>query len=148
MGKSLGIYRNDGGNLAFRWIAVFTTASDCSGPFDWSSSRSNWRIPITSSAQVITGLLQAKIDDCAVFHGNLTQHNGAALPSFITYDIYTKTVTVNVGASPAQAPVTITVKVCANLNDKVTTAKSECKDTTIEIFFASSLACSPTSLTF
>jgi enolase len=25
--------------LSFRWIAVFTTKTDCSGPFDWSGSR-------------------------------------------------------------------------------------------------------------
>ncbi len=121
MGQSLGIYRNDGARLSFRWIAVFSTASNCSGPFDWSSSRTDWRIPITSSAQIISGLLAAKIDDCAVFQGQLVLADGSALPSFITYDIYTKTATVNVGAS--QAPVTITVKACAYLNDKVTTAK-------------------------
>ncbi len=46
----------------------------------------------------------------------------------------------------AQAPVTITVKACAYLNDKVTAAKSECKETTIEIFYASSLTWTPTSL--
>ena len=118
MGQSLGIYRSDGVYFSFRWIAVFTTASNCSGPFDWSSSRTDWRIAITSSAQVITGLLAAKIDDCAVFQGQLVLADGSALPSFITYDIYTKTATVNVGAS--QAPVTITVKACAYLNDKVT----------------------------
>ncbi len=118
MGQSLGVYRNDGTKLAFRWIAVFTTASDCSSPFDWSSSRTDWRIPITSSAQVITGLLAAKIDDCAVFQGQLVLADGSALPSFITYDIYTKIATVNVVAS--QVPELITVKACAYLNDKVT----------------------------
>jgi hypothetical protein len=47
-------------------------------------------------------------------------------------------VTVNVGAS--QAPVTITVKACANLDDKMTQAKSECQDTIIKIFkYADSL---------
>ena len=118
MGQSLGIYRNDGVYLSFRWIAVFTTASNCSGPFDWSSSRTDWRIPITSSAQVITGIIAAKIDDCAVFQGQLVLADGSALPSHITYDIYTKIATVNVSAP--QAPVTITVNACANLNDKVT----------------------------
>jgi hypothetical protein len=39
---------------------------------------------------------------------------------------------VNVGAS--QVSVTTTVKVCAYLNDKVTTAKSECKNLSVEIF--------------
>ena len=38
-GKSVGIYRQDGNYLSFRWIAVFTTKNDCSGPFDWSESR-------------------------------------------------------------------------------------------------------------
>jgi hypothetical protein len=83
----------------FKWFAVFTTASDCSGPFDWSSSRTDWRILITSSAQTITGLLEAKIDDCAVFHDKLLLADDSALPSYITYDVYTKMATVNVGAS-------------------------------------------------
>ncbi len=54
------------------------------------------------------------------------QADGSALPSFITYDIYTKIATVNVTA--LRAPTTVTVKACAFLQDKVTVAKSECKD--------------------
>jgi hypothetical protein len=68
------------------------------------------------------------------------------LPIFINYDIYTKIATVNVAA--LQAPVSITVKACASLNDKVTTAKSDCQETLIEIFYADSLAFSPTTLYF
>ena len=60
------------------------------------------------------------------------QADGSELPYFINYDIYTKIATVNVGAS--QAPATITVKACAYLNDKMTQAKSECKETVIELF--------------
>jgi hypothetical protein len=71
------------------------------------------------------------IDDCAVFQGELVQADGSALPSFITYDIYTKIVTVNVSAF--QEPATITVKACAFLNDKMTQAKFECKETVIEL---------------
>jgi hypothetical protein len=42
MGQSLGIYRNEAvyAKLLFKWIGVYTTASDCSGPFDWSESDS------------------------------------------------------------------------------------------------------------
>jgi len=47
-----------------------------------------------------------------------------------------------------QAPTTITVKACAYLNDKVTTAKSECKEMLIEIFYANYLAFSPATLYF
>lgn len=101
--RSVGVYAlNDewgGKSLMFKWFAVFTTASDCSGSFDWSNSRTDWRILITSSAQTITGLLEAKIDDCAVFHDKLVLADGSALPSYITYDVYTKMATVNVGAS-------------------------------------------------
>jgi hypothetical protein len=49
-GKSVGVYRPSGGYFSFRWIAVFSTASDCSGAFDWSGSRANWRIPITTTS--------------------------------------------------------------------------------------------------
>ncbi len=76
-------------------------------------------------------MLAATIDDCAVFHGELLQADGSSLPSFITYDIYTKKATVNVNAS--HAPTTVTVRACAFLNDRVTQAKSECKDTVIEL---------------
>ncbi len=34
-GKSVGIYRQDGNYLSFKWIAVFTTKTNCNGPFDW-----------------------------------------------------------------------------------------------------------------
>ncbi len=67
---------------------------------------------------MITGSIAAKIGDCAVFQGALVQANDSALPSFITYDIYTKIATVNVSA--LQTPITITVKACAFLQDKVT----------------------------
>jgi hypothetical protein len=51
-GSSVGVYRTDGIGIAlsFRWLAVFTTKTDCSGSFDWSSSRANWCIALTSSA--------------------------------------------------------------------------------------------------
>ena len=65
--------------------------------------------------------------------------DGSALPPFITYDVYTKIATVNVVAS--REPVTLTVKACAYLNDKVTTPKNECRQTVIQIIYvASSLA--------
>ena len=73
-----------------------------------------------------------------MFHSELEQADGSPLPSFITYDVLTKLVTINVAAS--QVPATITVKACAYLNDKVTTAKSECKQTIIKVFSATSLA--------
>jgi hypothetical protein len=73
----------------------------------------------------------AKIDDCAIF-ADMTQADGSPLPSFITYDAYKKVLTVIVGAS--QDPVTVNVKTCAYLNDKVTLAKSECKENIIEIY--------------
>jgi hypothetical protein len=47
-----------------------------------------------------------------------------------------------------QAPSTITVKACAYLNDKMTTAKSECKEMLIEIFYANSLAFSNATFYF
>jgi hypothetical protein len=49
-GSSVGVYRNDGIALSFRWLAVFSTKTDCSGSFDWSSSRTDWYIALTSSA--------------------------------------------------------------------------------------------------
>jgi hypothetical protein len=137
MATSVGVYRYDNNRMSFRWIAVFTTASNCSGAFDWSGSRASWRIPLATTAQVITGLIVAKIDDCAVFHSKLVLVDGSALPSIMTYDVYTKLLTVNIAAT--QTPVTYTVNACANLNDKVTTAKSECKPIAIEIFYATSL---------
>jgi hypothetical protein len=68
------------------------------------------------------------------------------LPPFITYDLKTKIATINVATSQAQS--SITVKACAYLNDKVTIAKSECKETLIEIFYADSLAFAPSTLYF
>ena len=141
----MALYRYDGFRFTIRWFAVFSTATDCSGAFDWSGSRASWRIPITASAQTVTGLLFATISDCAVFHSPLTLADGSALPSYVTYDRYTHVMTVNVGAS--QAPATITVKACANLNDRVTTAKLECQTKTVElIYVATSISWSPSTL--
>ncbi len=95
----MGVYRNDGEILSFRWIAVFSTASNCSGPFDWSGSRLDWRIPLTDANKVIKGLIFSKIDDCAVFHVMLVLADGSALPAFMTYDVYSKELTININAS-------------------------------------------------
>jgi hypothetical protein len=84
---------------------------------------------------VITGSIAAKIGDCAVFQGALVKDDDSALPSFITYDIYTKIATVNVSA--LHAPITITVKACAFMQDKVTVAKSDCKDDIDIVIFKS-----------
>jgi hypothetical protein len=35
-GSVLGIVRNDGVSLAFRWIGVYTTATDCTGELTWA----------------------------------------------------------------------------------------------------------------
>ena len=40
-GSSVGIYRNDGLEFQLRWIGIFSTATDCSGSFDWSGSITN-----------------------------------------------------------------------------------------------------------
>jgi hypothetical protein len=60
----------------------------------------------------------------------LVLKDGSALPSFMTYDVYTKELTIIISAS--YMPVKYTVKACAYLNDRVTTAKSDCKE--IEVF--------------
>ena len=75
------------------------------------------------------------------------QADGSTLPSYITYDVYSTIATVNVGAA-SRSPSTITVKACAYLNDNVTAQKSECNETLIEIFYADSLAFTPTNLYF
>ena len=49
-GNSVGVYRTDGLRLSFRWLAVFTTKTNCSGSFDWSSSRTDWCVPLASIA--------------------------------------------------------------------------------------------------
>ncbi len=128
----MGIYNILGAALSFRWIAIFSTASDCSGPIDWTGTRTDWRIIISPTAQVITGTIIAKIDDCAVFIDKPKLSDGSQLPSFITYDVYSHQLKVNVDAN--HTPSTILVKACAYLNDKVTTAKSECKDIAIVIY--------------
>jgi hypothetical protein len=51
---------------------------------------------LTGAAQDVTGKIGAKIDDCAVFHSNLVLADGSALPSFITYDVYTNLVTIKI----------------------------------------------------
>jgi hypothetical protein len=75
------------------------------------------------------------------------QADGSTLPSYITYDVYSTIATVNVGAA-SRSPSTITVKACAYLNDKVTTAKSECKEMLIKIFYADHLVFTPAILYF
>ena len=40
-GTVVGIYRTTG-ILEFKWVGVFTTATDCSALFDWTGSRSDW----------------------------------------------------------------------------------------------------------
>ena len=48
---------------------------------------------------MIKGLIFAKIDDCAIFHGKLVLADGSELPSFMAYDVFTKELTVNLDAS-------------------------------------------------
>lgn len=81
---------------------------------------------------MIKGLIFAKIGDCAIFHGKLVLADDSELPSFMAYDVFTKELTVNLGAS--LTPTKFTVKACAYLNDKVTTAKSECKELEIDLY--------------
>ena len=80
---------------------------------------------------MVTGLIFATIDDCAVFHDMLVLSDGSALPNYMTYNVYTHFLTINVSSN--KTPETITVKACANLDDKVTTTKKECKNTVITL---------------
>jgi hypothetical protein len=100
------------------------------------------RIPVKTTAQVITKTIAATIYDCAISM-SLLQADGSALPSYITYNVNTKTVTVNVSTPMASSSVTL--KACAKLNDKITVPKTECKETQVEIFSADSLTFSQTT---
>jgi hypothetical protein len=100
LGKSVGVFRTDNVKFSLRWIAIFTTASDCSKPFDWLGGiSSTWRVPIRQVSYINTGRIFATIDDCAVHHGMLKLADGSPLPGFITYDIPTQDVSVEVSAS-------------------------------------------------
>jgi len=47
-GTVVGVYRNDtGSTFGLRWIGIFSTATDCSEPFDWSSRPLSTRIPLS-----------------------------------------------------------------------------------------------------
>lgn len=37
-GSVLGIIRTDGNPLAFRWIGVYSTATDCTGELTWAGT--------------------------------------------------------------------------------------------------------------
>lgn len=42
-GKSVGIIRKDTSTrLSFSWIGIFTTATNCTGTFAWTDSRTDW----------------------------------------------------------------------------------------------------------
>jgi hypothetical protein len=57
MGKTLGIYRKepDYALLLFKYVLIFTTDTDCTGPFIWTLYPIEGRYPITTSDQVIWG---------------------------------------------------------------------------------------------
>jgi hypothetical protein len=42
-GKSVGIIRKENNKkLSFSWIGIFTTATNCTGTFAWTDSRTDW----------------------------------------------------------------------------------------------------------
>ena len=112
---------------------MFSTATDCTGPFDWSASKQDWpsRIPIGVTPKVFAGAFFATISDCAVFQ--LT----AALPSFVVYDSLSKQLTITVSSSTPSG--TYSVDITAYLNDRVTAPKQESKQLTFEVFKATEL---------
>ena len=61
----------------------------------------------------------------------LVLSDGSALPSFMTYDVYTKVLTIN---NCQYQPAVYTVKSCAHLNDRIATARSECKEIVVDIY--------------
>ena len=93
---SVGIYRTDAWSLQLRGFMVTTTASDCTDPFDWSGSKQDWlaRIPIGTAPKLFSGLVKATVSDCAVSYDKATLANGSALPSFVTHDLNTQTLTI------------------------------------------------------
>lgn len=47
-GKFVGLYRNEAyAQFSIRWLAVFSTLTDCSGAFDWSQTTPSWPAVIT-----------------------------------------------------------------------------------------------------
>lgn len=45
-GKSVAVYRSDNTKLSFRWIAVFTTKTNCTGSFSWTGTSNNLSITL------------------------------------------------------------------------------------------------------
>ena len=79
--ESLRIERTDGANLALFWVGIFSTVSNCSTAFTWTTT-ANYKIVDTNP---VSKAQFAKLGDCPIAHV-VTMSDGSALPSYITYD--------------------------------------------------------------
>jgi len=76
----------------------------------------------------------------------LVLSDGSALPSFMTYDVYTKVLTINICQ---YQPAVYSVRSCVYLNDRIATARSECKEIVVDIYsFTTSLSFSSQTFTY
>jgi hypothetical protein len=53
-GSVIAVVKTDGQPLALRWIGVFSTATDCSEPFDWSASTMPTQLEIQATLYTVT----------------------------------------------------------------------------------------------
>ena len=131
--------------MQFRALLVYSTANDCSGSFVWSTW-SQPRIVIGATAKVVSAAYTATIDDCAVFIPLMpTLADGSALPSYVTYSLQSNILTLNI--DPSVQATTLTINFTAKLDDRVTLARSNNNQLTIEIKEkATSISLASTSL--
>jgi len=147
-GQSVGLYRL---NTPFqlRGILIFSTKSDCQGPFDWSGSRQNWPayLPIPKSlSQEFSevGLVTATLDDCAVFIEAVLSDSQSLAPPF-GFDRNTQTLSIQMKTTTT--PVVQTIDFTAVVDDGVVARHTEVYSLTFNIVNAiNSLAFASTTL--
>jgi len=130
--------------MQFRALLVYSTANDCSGSFVWSTW-SQSRIVIGATAKVVSAAYTATIDDCAVFIPLMpTLADGSALPSYVTYSLQSNILTLNI--DPSVVATTLTINFTAKLDDRVTLARSNNNQLTIELIKATSISLTSTNV--
>lgn len=90
MATSVWIKRTDGKPLGFRHIGVYTTKTDCSGPYEWPewpTTQLQIRERTNLQTYPFTYAYKATVRDCSMAH-TAKQANGDPLPSGFSYDHY------------------------------------------------------------
>lgn len=144
----LYIFREPAGPIAFKWVKVFSTLNDCTGPFVWPSALgdlSSYTMHIMSSSDDVLTFGSASIDDCAVFMTSLpTLCSGVACsgtpPTLLIDNMDSADPVISITVSPSTSPDTYSFRISANLNDLSTARNPETHQINIFVKYADSIS--------